>query len=275
MHLTKHHGLGNDFLVVLDELQHRPLTPTASLAQRLCDRHTGVGADGLVHGIAVDGAGVDGASGDGADVGFRLWNADGSEAEVSGNGLRCLVQAVARARGITGADLCVRVGTEQRRARIQATADPLTSQVAVEMGPIGAGPEIPEVVDGHLGMRAATASVGNPHLVVLVDDPQQVDLAAEGPLLEAAFPGGVNVEFVAAIDTGTLVLTVWERGAGITRACGSGACAAAHVARHWGLVGDRVEVRMPGGTATVTLHPAGTRLSGPATFVAAVEVPDE
>jgi diaminopimelate epimerase len=267
VHLSKHHGLGNDFLIALDDANPGPLALGPEVARRLCDRHTGIGADGLIHGARP-------APGSTADVVFSLWNADGGVAEVSGNGLRCLAQAVARRRGAGDADLVIDTLGGPRRATVRATADPVGADVEVEMGPVGAGPVIPPAVAERLVGRAATASIGNPHLVVLVDEPTEIDLAVEGPVLEAAFAAGVNVEFIAARAADVLDLVVWERGSGITQACGSGACAAASLAHAWGLVGERVQVRMPGGTAVVTLGAEGVRLAGPATYVADVEVPD-
>lgn len=280
MHLTKHHGLGNDFLIALDEANGGALAPTPTLARSLCDRHTGLGADGLIWGRRPSPDQV------GVDVVFQLWNADGSEAEVSGNGLRCLAQAVARARGLMDGELCIQTQGGVRRATVRATADPSVLDVEVEMGPVTAGPSLILGVDTDAatpaGARAVwgpdaqleTVSVGNPHVVVLVDDPAEIDLAGVGSAYERAVDGGINAEFIAVAAADTLDLTVWERGAGITQACGSGATAAAHVAHGWGLVGERVDVRMPGGTARVTLTAEGALLAGPSTFVATVEVPD-
>jgi len=118
-----------------------------------------------------------------------------------------------------------------------------------------------------------TGDMGNPHLVVLVDDPDEVDVAIEGSWLEGRFPDGVNVEFIAPAGKDTLALRVWERGVGITEASGTGACAAARVAHEWGLVGDRVRVEMPGGTAEVQLGDSIT-LIGPAVKVATIELAD-
>lgn len=266
MRLTKHHGLGNDFLILLEE----PGAPRAGLdadrARRLCDRRTGIGADGLILG----GVPTDHAS----DVTFRLWNSDGSEAEVSGNGLRCLAQAVATARSTP--ELALRIATVAgvRTAIVRPGPDPLTADVEVDMGAIGPGPDLPSELLASLPGKAVTASIGNPHLVVLVDDPASVELTDLGPRAEAAVPGGVNVELITAVDPATIDFVVWERGAGLTLACGSGACVAAHAAHAWGLVGERVEVRMPGGSAVVQLTAEGARLAGPSTLVATVEVPD-
>jgi diaminopimelate epimerase len=120
--------------------------------------------------------------------------------------------------------------------------------------------------------RTVTVDLGNPHVVVLVDDPDAVDVAVAGPLIEAAFAGGINVHFVAPTDDGGLRLRVWERGAGITEACGSGATAAAFAAHEWGLVSDRVRVAMPGGDAEVLIGDELT-LIGPSEFIADIEIP--
>jgi diaminopimelate epimerase len=278
VHLTKHHGLGNDFLIILDEANGGPVAPDAALARRLCDRHTGLGADGLIHGAQPARAASE-------HVGFRLWNSDGSEAEVSGNGLRCLAQAVAMHRGVDRTELAIATSVGVRRAEVRPAEHPHTADVEVEMGVVGPGPGlIMGVTTGGdaFGRRPLwgpdaqlrTVSVGNPHAVVLADDLASIPLATVGPAYERAAEGGINVEFIAPAGDDTIDLIVWERGSGITQACGSGATAAAHVAHEWGLVGAQVAVRMPGGTATVRLTPEGAFLRGPTTFVAEIEVPD-
>jgi diaminopimelate epimerase len=265
MQLTKHHGLGNDFLVLLDLDDRTPVDP--GLARALCDRRRGVGADGLLR-VSPGTAG--------ADVTMELRNADGGRAEMSGNGIRCLAQAVARARAAAELDLLVATDAGHRRVVVRPGGDDLTATVEVAMGPVRPGPE-PDGTAISPGPTAAlksvTLDVGNPHLVLLVDDPRAVPVEVEGPAHEARFPGGVNVEWIAPSAPDTLDLRVWERGAGITEACGTGACAAASAARTWGLAGDRVTVHMPGGTAEVVLDDDHATLVGPATFVATVEVP--
>lgn len=286
MQLTKHHGLANDFLVALDEVNGSDLSVDGELARRLCDRRTGIGADGLIHGARPDPA--DPAQAE-VDVVMHLFNADGSRAEMSGNGIRCLGQALANARQVGEATL--RVGTDAgiRTLSVREDAEGRTATVSVSMGPAGPGPVVPtplvEAIDG----RFQTVDMGNPHLVVLVDEPSSIDLASEGAWLEGQFPGGVNVEFIAVTGPDVLSLAVWERGAGITPACGTGACASAHVAHSWGLVGDRVRVEMPGGAAEVQLPSSDDGsdaapgaldasrdivLIGPAQLVGTIEVAD-
>ena len=267
VHLTKLHGLGNDFLVLLEATAGAPV-PTgpdaAALARRLCDRHRGVGADGLIVGTEADA--------DGVDVVMALHNADGSRAEMSGNGIRCLAHAVVRARGGDAGDVVVDSDAGRRHLAVAPGERPGVARVRVGMGAVADGPAVPADVAERLGgARHATVDVGNPHLVVLVDDPGAVDLAAVGPPLEAAFPAGVNVEFVAPTSRG-LDLVVWERGVGVTEACGTGACGAAAVAHRWGLVGDSVAVRMPGGEAEVLLAGDHATLVGPSEHIAEVEV---
>jgi diaminopimelate epimerase len=269
--LTKHHGLANDFLVVLDETNDRAPTVDGVLARRLCDRRTGIGADGLIHGARP----VDDA--DGLDVVMHLYNADGGRAEMSGNGIRCLVHAVARARGRAAGTF--RVQTDGGLRILELAPDPADGadvvQVSVDMGPARPGPEVPLPVESELDARHATVDMGNPHLVIESDDPTTVDLATLGGWLERQFADGINVEFIAKHDgrPDAIVLRVWERGVGITQACGTGACAAALVAHGWGIVGDTVTVAMPGGDAEVQL---GTHLvlTGPSAYIATIEVPN-
>ncbi len=279
MHLTKHHGLGNDFLVLLDLDDRRPLD--ALDARALCDRHTGIGADGLIRVSPGDAAG-------GAEVTMALRNADGSVAEMSGNGIRCLGQAVARSRGVEHLDLLVATLGGDRRVVVGPGPDAATALVEVDMGPVRPVRLPPLAWDGFAPQAVELVDVGNPHVVALAGTPAEVaelDLATLGPAIEAAVPGGVNLEVIAVADDrpDTLELRVWERGAGLTLACGTGAAAAAAVARRWGLVGRRVVVRMPGGEVEVGVPaPAdgeadgadeSVTLRGPAVHVADIEVP--
>ena len=270
MFLTKHHGLGNDFLVVLDENHEQPVTVDAALAVRLCDRRQGVGADGLIHGRAPTEA--DRAAG--VDVVMRLLNSDGSPAEMSGNGIRCLAQAVAMARGLRDGPITAATDAGRKQLDLVGVIEPDTMTVSVGMGAAKPGPTVPADVEATLTGRHATVDMGNPHLVVVVDDPASIDLATDGAWIEQRFAEGVNVEYVTPTADGAgLDLRVWERGAGITEACGTGACAAVHAAHGWGLVGARALVRMPGGDAEVVLEPDGEiTLIGPSVHIADVVV---
>jgi len=277
MQLTKHHGLGNDFLVALEE-ENGPIHADATIARALCDRRRGLGADGFIVGARPSAADAT-ADGRPVDVVMHLWNADGSRAEMSGNGIRCLGQALARARDDHEATYLIATDGGLRELVVHDDADHRLAQVHVTMGPVAPGPDVPVAVSERLGdARHATADLGNPHLVVLVADLAGVDLVGTGSWLEEQFPAGVNVEFICpATEPDTLDLLVWERGAGVTEACGTGATAAAHLAHRWGLVGKEVHIVMPGGSAEVVLpdDDAGDGepvLIGPAQHVASIEI---
>ncbi len=276
MQLTKHHGLGNDFLVALEEVSG-PLHGDASMARALCDRRRGLGADGFIIGslpepgsTAVDGRPI--------DVVMHLWNADGSRAEMSGNGIRCLGQALAMAREEHQVTFAIATDGGERTLIVHDDADYRIASVSVTMGLVGAGPAIPRSVSERLAeFRHGAADLGNPHLVVVVADLAEVDLVGTGSWIEQEFPAGVNVEFISvASEPDTLDLLVWERGSGVTEACGTGATAAAQLAHQWGLVGREVSVRMPGGSAEVIVAEGPEdepTLIGPAQHVATIEVP--
>ena len=274
--LHKLHGLGNDFLVALvDEVPAD--ADAARTAAALCHRRRGIGADGLIYAV-LDSAG---AGGDRSAT-MRLWNSDGSVAEVSGNGLRCLAHAVARTLGEAELDIAVQTVAGPRRCSIRSTDAPGTVVGTTEMGSPGPGPRPDRLsrspaaaVEGILGPGAIerwdTMDVGNPHAVLAVADPAAVLLPEAGPAVEALFSGGINVHFGAVTGPDELTLGVWERGAGVTAACGTGAVAAAAVFHRWGAVGQNVTVRMAGGDARVDLSGPVT-LTGESTYVAAVDV---
>ncbi len=262
--LTKHHGLGNDFLIAVEP----KIEIGSDDARRWCERRRGIGADGLIV-----------ASRTGDDPWgwtMSLWNADGSRAELSGNGLRCLGQALILHYDDGTASPRYDITTDAgiRRVAVAPDRGSSTDQVTVEMGRPTTGP--PPYPDWDLvGLqvqRQAGVDVGNPHVVTLVDRPDAIDLATIGPIVEGAYAGGVNVELIEIVDRSRINLRVWERGAGLTEACGSGACAAAWAARTWDLVDDRITVTMPGGDAIVDLVDGAAYLTGPATFVAIIEI---
>ena len=260
MRLTKHHGLGNDFLIALADALP---ADAPALAQAVCNRTRGVGGDGLIFGLPGD----HGAS---TDVTMVLFNADGSRAEMSGNGIRCLAQAIVQHYDL-GQSRELRIGTDAgiRTVRVEPADDPATIQARVDMGPVSAGLELASI-DCPDGLRFATADVGNPHLVIQVPDADSVDVAAYGAGL-SRLAGGLNVEFISPrLDGHGIDLRVWERGVGVTEACGTGACAAAQVAHDWGLVGPTVPVSMPGGDVTVELGDTAV-LIGPAEYIATVD----
>jgi diaminopimelate epimerase len=260
---SKHEGAGNDFLVVVDPDDALGLSPAQ--VRLLADRHRGIGADGVI---------VVGPGRDGCDLSMVLHNADGSPAEMSGNGIRCLAQAAVDAGLVDPPAFTVATAGGRRTVEYVPGAEPGRATARVDMGAVRLGADqTPEV-----GCRARTVDVGNPHLVLLHPDPGAVDVTETGPKLQAGFPGGINVEWISVERDGAgevLAFRVFERGAGETLACGTGSVAAAAAARSWGAVegaGD-VRVRNPGGILTVTLADDGTAfLAGPVRRVADVEI---
>jgi diaminopimelate epimerase len=268
--VTKLQGLGNDFLVLLDRADPAATAgtsgPDAELARRLCHRRLGIGADGLILSRRLDGSG---GVGDGARLTFRLWNADGSEAEMSGNGMRCLAHA-ALDEGWIGEDQAVGVITPAGRREVtvrRSDSESGLTWATVEMGQVKVGGEETRCNVGH---GQLLVDVGNPHLVVLGPDPETVDVRRLGPLLEATDPAGLNVEFVAlGPGPDAVTMRVWERGVGETEACGTGSVAAAAALHHWDRVGRAVTVHQPGGAAAVELRADGTAtLAGPSRRIA-------
>ena len=259
LHLTKHHGSGNDFLVLVDVDCSIPLEP--ALARALCDRHLGVGADGVIRVLA---------GGSGTDLTMELRNADGGAAEMSGNGMRCLAQAAVDAGLVTPPTFTVMTPAGIRAVEYRAGEKPGSAVASVDMGVVALGSDQPQ---RFAARRAREVDLGNPHLVLLGPDPAGVDVAELGSRLQDLHPGGINVEFIA-VGPGpdAITLRVWERGVGETRACGTGSAAAAAAARSWDLVGDTVDVHNPGGTLQVSLESDRVRLSGPVHKVAAIEV---
>jgi diaminopimelate epimerase len=273
MHLTKLHATGNDFLV-LDALDDAVRALDARAVAALCDRHRGIGADGLL--TLLPGR-------DGADCAMTLANADGSPAEMSGNGIRCLAWVAARRH--VGTDTRLTVATAAGRRVVDLERDPSGAIVGadVDMGPVTFDPEqvpvdAPSAFDLEATFHGVTyrgdaAGVGNPHFVCLVDDPQVARVTQHGPRLERdpRFPRGTNVEFYAVTGPDEVTLRVWERGVGETLSCGTGACATAAVAHRRGLVGHDVAVRVPGGELRVVLGETA-RLGGPVVPVFTVDV---
>ena len=260
MRLSKHHGIGNDFLVFLDlDGQHEV---DSAHVVAVCDRHTGVGADGFIRVIRADGD---------ADVVMQLWNADGSRAEMSGNGIRCLAQRVFESGAVTPPVLRVRTDGGLRTVRLVETTSRRSHRISVDMGVAKVGDDEPEWVQEGI-LRAARVDLGNPHLV-LHGTPEAPDVEALGKRINELVPGGINVELLRLdSDDGALHMTVYERGVGVTKACGTGACAAAAAAYAWELAPERSTVRMPGGDVEVEVGETLT-LTGPTTSIAILEAP--
>jgi diaminopimelate epimerase len=269
--LTKHHGLGNDFLVVF----HAPVPESElpELARRLCDRRRGIGADGLLI-VESPPADHEGTTRYGATM--MLYNADGSRAEMSGNGIRCFVQALSMRHGGDLDPVTIYTDAGVRIVHVEATEHPRTLLASVDMGTVDPIEE-PQGWSGlecHPDRPVAHLSLGNPHSVVGVDEVAVVDLAALGSKVPH-----VNLEIVEPGPRQDEVrMRVHERGAGITEACGTGACATAVAATSWGLatpVDGKLVVHMDGGSATVavdTPSPGHVTLTGPATYVGTIEI---
>jgi len=294
---SKVQGLGNDFVVV----DLRPGHVDAALAEAMqdpavvrsvCDRHFGVGADGVLAILA----------GDGGDARMRVLNADGSEAEMCGNGIRCVAKVLYEADArLRRSPLRIDTGAGLLECTIHSSGGEVTT-VAVQMGrPRLSRDEIPmapggkeralratvDAADGAGGDRMSrrtftftAVSMGNPHAVIFVDE-GTTDLRALaerfGPAIErdATFPRRTNVEF-ARLRDGQIDLVVWERGCGITLACGTGACATAVAAclEERAAPGREVQVNLPGGPLFITVAPdlSGVQMRGPATTVFAAEL---
>lgn len=242
MEFSKYHGLGNDFILVYDQ----PMD--AAVAVRLCDRHTGVGADGV---IVLSPA-------QGADFEFVLYNNDGGIAEVSGNGLRCAGKFLYEKGHHPEPSVALRAGGEIKVLQMTVKDSQVTS-VRVDMGLA----RIQEDIDLH-GYTWKRVLTGNPHAVTFVDDLEAVPVDELGPVIEndPAFPDRTNVEFVR-VDGDVVHARFWERGVGVTRACGSGACASVAAA---GL--QRATVRMLGGDLLIERQEDGRIfMTGPAVHV--------
>lgn len=237
MHLSKHHGLGNDFLVVLDPEDERRPTPDEVIT--VCHRTRGVGADGLLH---VRRGGT-------TDLVMILHNADGSRAEMSGNGISCVGQAALLEGLVDGPKITIDSDAGIKTLEHLASNSPTAHTIRVDLGAIDLGADVPEWVGDRIN-RARRVDVGNPHVVLHVDDHEDVDLVHLGTRANEIFEEGANVETVVVTSAG-LSMRVYERGVGLTDACGTGACASAAAAHAWGLAGEKVVVEQPGGRATV------------------------
>ncbi|WP_261885008.1 diaminopimelate epimerase [Vibrio pomeroyi] len=266
-HFSKMHGLGNDFMVVDCITQNIFFSP--DLIRRLADRHTGVGFDQLLV--------VEAPYDPETDFHYRIFNADGSEVEQCGNGARCFARFV-RMKGLTN-KYSINVSTKKGKMVLKIEENDL---ITVNMG-------IPEFEPGKIPFKAkqpektyilrtdvhtlfcGAVSMGNPHVVTVVDDVDTADVDTLGPLLESheRFPERVNAGFMQVVNREEVRLRVYERGAGETKACGSGACGAVAVGITQGLLAENVKVRLPGGDLHISWQGPGKPLfmTGPATHV--------
>jgi diaminopimelate epimerase len=266
VHCTKHEGAGNDFIVVLDPAD--TLRLSVGQVRLLCDRRRGIGADGIIR---------VGPGRDGCDLSMELRNADGGEAEMSGNGIRCLAQAAVDAALVAPPHFTVATAAGVRTIDFVPGEVPGWARASVDMGPATLGADQPQKFEDR---KARTVDVGNPHLVLCGPEVASVDLAVLGPQLQSAFSGGINVEWISVATDGDgefLEFRVWERGAGETLACGTGSVAAAAAARSWGVVSGSgpIRVQNPGGILEVTLGHSQSDpafLAGPVRKIADIDV---
>jgi diaminopimelate epimerase len=259
---TKMHGLGNDFVVF--DARTEPLALTTAQVRGLADRRTGIGCDQL---IVIAPSPI-------ATVRARFWNCDGTEVTACGNGSRAVATLIGgdsrieTAGGVLAASAAAGDATVDMGApNFDWRAIPLAYAMDTRRLPLAWGPlEHP-----------AAVNVGNPHVVFFVADPEAIDLESLGPRIahDPVFPAGVNVGVAALRSRGRMALRVWERGAGLTRACGTGAVAAVAVAQARGLADARVTVSLPGGDLVIARQPDGhLHMSGPASlaFTGAVDL---
>jgi len=249
LRFVKMHGQGNDFAVFDGVRQHVAMTP--GIAARLADRHLGIGCDQLLV--------VERAQSPGNDFRYRIWNADGGEVEQCGNGARCFARFVLD-EGLT----------DKREIRVETASGVIvprvepSGQVTVDMGPPRFEPaaipyraraEAPSyaIELGGERIRASVLSMGNPHVVQVVEDVEVAPVRTQGPLLEthSDFPRRVNAGYMQVVARNHVKLRVWERGAGETLACGTGACAAVVAGIRLGLLDRRVRVTTRGGDLTI------------------------
>ncbi|TLS75165.1 diaminopimelate epimerase [Photobacterium damselae] len=267
INFSKMHGLGNDFMVVDAVTQNVFFSP--DMVRRLADRHRGIGFDQLLI--------VEPPYDPETDFHYRIFNADGSEVEQCGNGARCFARFVSM-KGLTN-KYHISVSTKAGKMLLKLEND---DQVTVNMGvPIFDPAKIPFRANqaektyilrtGDQTVFCGAASMGNPHCVTVVDDVLTANVETLGPLLESheRFPERVNVGFMQVISRSEVKLRVYERGAGETQACGSGACAAVAIGRQQGLLDEEVTVSLPGGDLRIRWSGNGSNLfmTGPVAHV--------
>jgi len=266
---TKYHGLGNDFILIDNRTAKTPKV-TPEQAVELCDRHFGIGADGVIFALPGE---------KDTDYTMRIFNSDGSEPEMCGNGIRCLAAFLADLEGMSRTKDAYRIHTLAGVITPQLTPD---GQIRVDMGlPRLLAGEIPttlaaadaKVINEPLQVEGQTwevtcVSMGNPHCITFVEDVAAIPLESIGPKFEhhPAFPQRTNTEFIQVVSRDYLKMRVWERGAGITLACGTGACAALVAAVLTGRSDRTATVELPGGCLEIEWSEADGRIymTGPA-----------
>lgn len=268
---TKMQGTGNDY-VYLDAFTETLPRDLAELAVVMSPRHTGVGADGVI---------VIGPSKT-AHARMQIWNADGSQAEMCGNGLRCVAKYLYDRRMVEADEFLIETDAGVKTVWVEATSG-TAHRVRVSLGkPVLDAAKIPTLLPGtppinaplivdHLQLWVTCLSLGNPHCVILVDEPSDEWVLEIGPAIEhhAMFPNRINVEFVQVLSRDRITMRVWERGSGETQACGSGACAAVVAGVLLKQTSRQVTCQLPGGLLDVHWDPQDDEvyLTGPAVEV--------
>lgn len=254
MHFTKMHGLGNDYLYVYGEVPEN----IAAISRRLSDRHFGAGADGMIY-ISHS---------DTADFKMRIFNADGSEGKMCGNGIRCVGKYVFEKGYTDKTTLKIETLSGIKTLSLKLKAGKVES-VSVAMGRATVEEPIAFTWKTETYSLHPT-DMGNPHAVIFTRNVEKLDIAAIGTAIQGLFTGGSNVEFVEVLGNNKLRMRVWERGSGITLACGTGACASAAAAVHEGLCerSQTVSVVLDGGILKIGVGENNEiQMTGPAAFI--------
>ena len=260
MHLTKMQGLGNDYLYHFGAVEN-----PSELSVKWADRHFGIGSDGL---ILIEDSDV-------ADFKMRIFNADGSEAMMCGNGIRCVGKFVYDKGYTSKTTITVDTLSGIKTLKLDVK-DGLVQQATVDMGEVKVENEV-TLSALEQEVKCVPVSVGNPHCIVFCEDADEAPLTTVGAALERHdyFPQGVNVEFVQVLDRHHIRMRVWERGSGITMACGTGACASAAAAVKADFCDSPLVVKLDGGDLNIEILPDNTaRMTGPAVTVAECDVED-
>ncbi|MEH2353937.1 diaminopimelate epimerase [Nostoc sp.] len=279
---TKYHGLGNDFILIDNRSSSLPVV-TPEQAIKLCDRHFGIGADGVIFALPGE---------NGTDYTMRIFNSDGSEPEMCGNGIRCLAGFLADLEGLGTRDWGLGTGEESSQSSITYRIHTLAGvmipqilpngQVKVDMGlprllaseiPTTLAPAQEKVISQPLEVAGQTwevtcVNMGNPHCITFVEDVAAIELESIGPKFEhhSVFPQRINTEFIQVVRRDYLKMRVWERGAGITLACGTGACASLVAGVLTGKCDRTATVELPGGPLQIEWSEIDQRvyMTGPA-----------
>jgi diaminopimelate epimerase len=252
VHFRKYHGLGNDYLVIDPNIHDVDLT--ADAIRLICDRNFGIGADGILYG-PFETEGV---------LRVRIFNPDGSEAEKSGNGLRIFAKYLFENKYVDRSDFSIETSGGIVHAQIK---DRTANLIRIKMGKVTfLSTEIPakgkerEVVGEELEIngdkyKVTCLSIGNPHCVIPMEDVSEEKAKTLGPFVENhdMFPNRINMQLLKVVDRANIEIRIWERGAGYTLASGSSSCAAAGAARKLGMVDDRINVKMPGGSLLIEI----------------------